>query len=352
MRSAKQLYTAALLLIGLALAGCRGEQADNKVAAPAPNVRVAAVQTAAAIVRLETVGTAVWRQETALGFTTGGQIARILVNEGDRVRRGQLLAVLDTTPLQADLRAADAEARRARAEAERLETLYRDGWVTKPRIEAAQSLAKAAAAQVEAKGFALRTARVIAPSDGVVLARLAEPLQIVAAGSPVVVVGEASGGYVMRVPVNDRIAASLNIGAPAEITFEALGPQPLAGRIVEIGGKARQTTGTFDLEIALPPVPGLRSGMIGRASLTSTREGAAARVVIPAMALQSPRAGEGLVYVIDQNNRAHLRTVQIGNPTDEGVEILGGLNAGETIALSGFDEIRDGGAVNPVKRNR
>jgi len=308
------------------------------------------VQASSATVRLDAVGTAAWRQETPLGFTSGGRIASVLVNEGDRVRRGQLLATLDTTALQADLGAAEAEANRARAEARRMEQLFRGGWVTKPRLEAAQALARTTASQVEARGFALRTARVVAPSDGVVLARLGEPLQVIAAGSPVVVLGEAAGGYVLRVPVNDRIAARLSLGSPAEVTFEALGSQPLAGRIVEIGGKARQTTGTFDLEIALPQAPGLRSGMIGRVSLIPASAGPSIRLLVPALALQSPRAGEALVYVIDATNHARLRTVVLGETTDAGVEIKSGLKAGETIALSGFDQITDGSLIKPMKR--
>lgn len=350
MHGYKQVCAVALLLSSLALAGCRNETADQPPPQRVPEIRVTQVQGSGAVVRLDAVGTAAWRRETALGFTTPGQIMRVLINEGDRVRRGQLLAVLDTTALQADMRAAQAEATRAAADADRIEHLFRNGWVTKPRLEAAQAQARTAAAQVQARGFALRTARIVAPSDGVVLARLAEPLQVVGAGSPVVMLGEASGGYVMRVPVNDRIAARLNVGAPAEVTFEALGPQPLAGRIVEIGGKARQTTGTFDLEIALPSVPGLRSGMIGRASLLPARDGLAPRLLVPAMALQSPRAGEALVYVIDAANRAHLRSVTLGEATDAGIEITAGLKPGETIALSGFDQIKDGALVKPMKR--
>lgn len=350
MQAHKQVWTALTVAASLVLAGCRGEAADGPPPQRAPEIRVTQVQSAAAVTRLDAVGTAAWRQEAPLGFTTAGQIARVLVNEGDRVRRGQLLAVLDTTALQADLHAAEAEAVRAAADARRIERLARDGWVTKPRVEAAQAQAGTAAAQVEARGFALRTARIAAPSDGVVLARLAEPLQVIAAGSPVVVLGEAARGYVLRVPVNDRIAARLTVGAPAQVTFAALGPRPLAGTIVEIGGKARQTTGTFDLEIALPPTPGLRSGMIGRASLLHAPDGPARRLLVPAMALQSPRAGEALVYVIDAANHAHLRGVTLGETTDAGVEIVAGLRPGETIALSGFAEITDGTLVRPTKR--
>jgi RND family efflux transporter MFP subunit len=336
----------------LALEGCGKAPEQKPAALLPPAVRIATVQSASTVPEIQGIGTAAWRRETPLGFTSGGQIARVFVNEGDRVQRGQLLAILSTTPVEAELTAAQAEARRAASDAERLRGLYRKGWVTKPRYETAEASAQASAAQVRARRFALQTAKVIAPSDGVVLARLAEPTQVVAAGTPVLIIGEAAGGYVIRVPVNDRAAAALTVGAPATIRFEALGTAPLQGRIVEIGGKARQTTGTFDVEIALPNVPGLRSGMIGTASMIASSRVANVRILVPAGALISPRAGEALVYVIDANNRARLRKVTLGETTDSGVEVISGLQGGDRIALTGFEKIKDGSRVNPVTRAR
>jgi RND family efflux transporter MFP subunit len=339
------------LFAGLvALAGCSAKRDTQPAPETTPAVRIATVQSANTVPEIQGIGTAAWRRETPLGFTSGGQIARVFVNEGDRVQRGQLLAILSTTPVEAELSAAMAEARRAASDAERLRTLYAKGWVTKQRYETAQASAQVSSAQVKARRFALETAKVIAPSGGVVLARLAEPTQVIAAGSPVVIIGEAAGGYIMRVPVNDRAAAALTIGAPATVRFEALGSTPLQGRIVEIGGKARATTGTFDVEIGLPNAPGLRSGMIGMASMIAARRGANPRILIPAGALISPRAGEALVYVIGGSNTARLRQVTIGETSDSGVEILSGLSGGERIALTGFDKIREGSRVNPVTR--
>ncbi len=336
----------------VALVGCGTPARKGNAPDRVPTISVATARSGVAITEIQGVGTAAWRRETPLGFTTGGQIARVLVNEGERVRRGQLLAILSAVPVEAELAVAQAEANRAASEVNRLGGLYRDGWVTKARFETAQASAAVSAAQVKARRFALDTAKVVAPSDGVVLSRLAEPTQVVAAGTPVVIVGEAAGGYVIRVPVNDRAAAALTIGAPASVGFEALGPAPLPGRVVEIGGKARQSTGTFDVEISLPANPRLRSGMIGTASMTAAPRLSSSRTLIPATALIAPRAGEALVYVIDAKNIARLRKIVIGDTTDTGVEVLSGITTGERIALSGFEKIKDGTRVSPVIRTR
>ncbi|OYU72677.1 MAG: efflux transporter periplasmic adaptor subunit, partial [Alphaproteobacteria bacterium PA3] len=100
----------ALLFSSLVLVGCGSASDAPPTAQALPTVRVAIVATSASALEIQAIGTAMWRQETPLGFTSDGQIARILVNEGDIVRRGQLLATLDTTPIVAELSVAQAEA--------------------------------------------------------------------------------------------------------------------------------------------------------------------------------------------------------------------------------------------------
>jgi membrane fusion protein (multidrug efflux system) len=229
-------------------------------------------------------------------------------------------------------------------EAARIETLYKQGWATAGRAEAAQASSRAADAAVRSRRFSLQTARIIAPGSGVILARTAEPDQVVAAASPVLVLGEADRGFVLRVPLNDRAAARIAPGGAARVTLDALGSAPIAGRVVEIGGRAAQATGTFDAKIALPADPRIRSGMIGTAHIATSAPGTASRIVLPADAVLSPRAGEALVYVV-ASGKARLRTVRIGDTTDDGVEIIDGLAAGERVALSGFERLRDGLAV-------
>ncbi len=334
----------------LLLVACSSEEKAAEPEKPLA-VRVAEVGRADQVNQIDVIGTALWRMETPLGFTSAGQISRVMVNEGDRVRRGQLLAVLDTTPVQADLAAAEAEARLSGSEVTRLSTLFKQGWVTKARLEAAQAGSESASAAVRARRFALETARIIAPSDGVILSRTAEPTQIVAAGAPVVTLGEAKSGFVFRAPMNDRLASSINIGSPASVRFQALGDEALQGRVLEIGGKAARATGTFDVEIGLPSDPRIRSGMIGNAKVLAGG-GIASLPLLPAAAVIAPRAGEALVFVIDAKNVAKLRTIQIGDASDSGVEVKSGIAPGERVAVSGLDQLRDGMAVQAVARGQ
>jgi RND family efflux transporter MFP subunit len=325
------------------LSACSADSVQqSQVDQPVP-VRVAAVSDDLRVPTIETAGTVAWREETPLGFTTQGRIARVFVNEGDRVRRGQLLAILDTVSVSSALAVAEAERKRASSEYVRLKPLVAKGWITRPRFEAAQAAAEAADASVAARRFALATARIVASSDGVILSRVAEPGQVIDEGMPVVVLGKGSSGYVLRAPLNDREAVRLSRGAPATVLLPALEGAPLRGFVSEIGGKADQTTGTFQVEIALPNDPRLRSGLIGKAAMiASVDPQLSPKLILPSLAIFGARAGEGFVYVIGRDQKAKARKVVLGETADKGTQILSGVQPGELVAVSAIDQLRDG----------
>ena len=298
---------------------------------------------------ISAVGTVRYRRETPLGFTTPGKVANVRFEEGDFVKRGALLAALDTTSVGADLNVAEAERGRAQAEFERIKQLYAEGWVTKSRYEAAEAAAKAAGARVAQAGFARGTAQLYAPSSGVVLTRNVQPGQVIAAGTPALILGEADDGFVFRAPVIDRNATQLRVGMPAEITLEALGKAAVTATISEIDGRANQATGAFTVQFSLPASAQLKSGQIGTASikLPAAEDGS---LQIPASAIFGIRANEGLVYIVDvKTNRVETRNVAIERLTDVFVIITGGLKQGELLVVSGAEKLRTGAKVRMTK---
>lgn len=347
MQSLAKFVPAVLLSL---LAACGGTEAPP--AAKPLRVSTMTVGQVAPAPAIEAAGTAALRKEIPLGFTTPGQIARITVYEGDRVRRGQVLATLDTTSVGASLEAADAERDRAGAELNRLKQLYAQGWITKARLEGAEAAARSASANVAARRFSLQTARVIAPADGIVLSRMAEPGQIIDAGMPVVTLGDASSGFVLRVLLADRDAVRVRVGVPAEVRFDALPGTILSGPVIEVGGRSDRGTGAFTAEISLPADPRLRSGLVGRAKIATPAAGGSSRLVIPPTAIFSVRAEEGFVYVVDAQRKVRARRVTLGPLTADGLEVLSGLSRGEVIALSGLDRLREGAQVDPVGTTR
>ena len=342
------------LIIGLALmlAACGKPVADQSDAPATPDIRVATVGGDSAPAKITGVGTVALRREAALGFTSAGRIARINVNEGDRVHRGQVLAALDTTTVMADLARASAERERAAAEYRRSAALMEQGWITRPRLESAKASLQAAEAAVAQSRFQTSNATIVAPGPGTVLARLAEPGQVVAAGTPVLNVGEEASGYVVRVPLSDRDAARLTVGAPATVTLAALEGVAMTGHVVELGGRADKATGTFIVEILLPDDVRLRSGQIGDVSIVAN--GAVqSDLRVPSSAVFAARAGAAFVYVVDTaRNRVHLRQISVGDTGDDGIRVTGGLSRGEVVATSRIDRLKDGASVAIIGADR
>jgi RND family efflux transporter MFP subunit len=342
------------ILVGLLplmlLAACGEDKAVTKSASDEANpVQVVTVQQENLQRTITAVGTVRYRRETPLGFTTAGKVATVRFEEGDFVKRGALLAALDTTIVGADVSVATAERNRARAEFDRMRSLYADGWVTKARYEAAEAAVASADARVRQAGFASGTAQLYAPSSGVVLTRNVQAGQVIAAGTPALILGEGDDGFVFRVPIVDRDASKLRVGMAADIAIESLGGAPVNATISEIDGRANEATGAFSVQFRLTNRPQLRSGQIGTATIRLPASDSGGTLQIPASALFGVRTGEGLVYVVDAKSRVETRNVSIERVTDDFVIVSGGLKPGDVIVTSGLEKLRTGSKVRAIK---
>jgi RND family efflux transporter MFP subunit len=341
-----------ILALMLILGGC---QQAKKAAAPIVSeevfpVGVMAVQPANLQRMISAIGTLRYRRETPLGFTTSGKVSQVRFDEGDYVKRGALLAALDTTNVGADLSVANAQREQAQSEFDRIRSLYADGWVTKARYEAAETAVKAASARVRQAGFASGTAQLYAPSSGVVLSRNVEPGQVVGAGTPALILGQDDQGFVFRAPIIDKDASKLRVGMPAEILLESLSKTPFSATISEIDGRANDATGAFIVQFRLSSRSGMRSGQIGKANIAMPAA-ADGTLQIPATALFGVRSGEALVYVVDPaTNRVETRNVVIERLADQLVLVSGGLQPGDMIVVLGGEKLRTGAKVSPTKQ--
>lgn len=344
---ATRLAAVSSVVLPMLLGACSGAAPPPPAESALVPVAIATVAPASGDASLLVTGTVRLKRETSLGFNTNGRIAAIMVREGDRVAMGQILARLDPTSLAAAAAAARAEADRARADYRRLAGLFDKGWVTAPRVETARAAVAAADARVQQAGFDVGLATIRAPSAGVILRRPAEPGQIASPGQTVLVLGEAATGYVLQLPLSDADLGRINRGQPAEVTIPALGSRPFAASVSEIGARGDSGTGTFRVELALPALPELRSGLIGSARLRLAPTATSGGVAVPATAVFGARADEGFVYVLDRAGPVvRLRAVGVGPVGDSAVTITTGLRVGEQVVTSGAERLRDGMKVS------
>lgn len=318
------------------LSACQGEAAEKPAPPPAQAIAVEVLTIApdqfGASVRAS--GLVAYKRETALGFGAPGQIETLTVDAGDRIASGQLIATLRKTTIGAD--AAEAELARKTAEQafDRVTRLYESGAASKADLDNARLALERTRERIS----------IVAPAGGVVLARQAEPGQTVAAGQPVITVGEGAAGLIVRASLTSLEVGQIKLGANANLR---IGGRELSGKVVRVAPRSTQS-GAFEVEIALGRPEGLRAGEVAEINLAAATGAAVADAsyTIPAIALIDARADQGVVFVADAEGKARRRAVETGGVTDNGVAILKGLAPGDRVITRGASMVRDGDAVS------
>ena len=323
----------AALAIALALAGCGNgqEKGANHEAAP---VRVAVVETAPATETLRAIGVVAPADEVRLGFKIGGVVRAIHVEQGDRVRKGQLLAVLDDDEVAATVAQARALDDKARRDLARGDALLADEVATREQVEDLATAQSVAAAGLRTALFNARHARIEAPADGVVLRRLAEPDELVAAGQPVLVVGNTGGGWIVRAALADRDVVRIETGRSAEVTLDAFPGRRFTATVTEIAAAADPQTGTYEMKLAVD-TQGARfvQGLVAKVVVSDP--GADSVAVVPITALLEADGSEATVFVVAGGGVARRVAIRTGRLLGERVEVLAGLAPGDRVVTEG-----------------
>ncbi len=344
-----------------------GETGGGEAAAPPRQVRT---QPAEPVVYRETVyasGRLAAKEEARLSFKTGGIIRKIHVREGERVRRGQLLAELDLDEIraqqqQAELRKEQAaisveNARLALKLAERdyrnTRGLYQDSVATleqledaevqldnaRNQLEAAKMEAKVSKQNLNVAEFNFKYSRINAPANGLILRQLAEPNELVGAGTPILLFGSSDKLQVIQVNIPDKDIIHVQLGDSATIEFDAYPNREFRGVVREMAGMADPATGTYALEIeVLPDGANLLSGFIGSVRIHTRRQQQLTR--IPVDALFGANQNRGAVFVL-QDGRAHKKTVKIYRMEGESLLIREGLAPGEPVIVTAVGYLQD-----------
>jgi len=327
----------------LALAGCgNGQQpAAEQEAAP---VRVAVVETAPAAESLRAVGVVAPADEVRLSFKSGGVVRTIEVQQGERVRAGQLLATLMQDEVAAAVAQARAVADQAARDLERGRALLADEVATREQVEGLATANAVAQAQLRTALFNARHSRIEAPADGVVLRKLAEPDELVAAGQPVLVVGNTGGGWIVRAALSDRDVVRVQEGLVAEVSLDAFPGRSFTATVTEIAAAADPQTGTYEMKLAVDPA-GARfvQGLVAKVVITGDETESVA--VVPVTSLLEADGREATVFVVAGSGVARRVAVQTGRLLGERVEVTGGLAPGDRVVTEGAAWLDDNDAV-------
>jgi RND family efflux transporter MFP subunit len=343
----------ALLLPALFVSGCGNDpdqQANDSSSKPMP-VSTAPVETAPVRQRVRTVGVLAPRDEIRLSFKTGGVIDRIDVEAGDRVKQGQVLAVLKSAEVDAAVARAREAARNAELDLKRARKLRKDEVVTDELVEDLTTAYNVAQANLRSARFNERFSRIEAPVDGVVLERLAESDELVQGGQPVLLLGATEKGWVVRSSLADRDIVRVSVGDSADLRFDAFPGRVFPGSVSRVGSSADRQTGTFEIEIDVES-DGARfvRGLVARVELSLDEANRnESQTVVPLTAIVEADGTDAFVYMFDaEQSIARRREVTVGAIVGDRVVIVTGLEPGQEVITDGAAWLIDGNAVEVV----
>lgn len=341
-------------------AGADGDRVDTAApAAPVPVLTARYSDATEIEARYPALITA--RRQSALGFPSGGRLAVISADLGDRVPVGQVLARLDTRALEAQRQAARADLVAARAEAElavvtlnRQRQLVEQGHVSPQALDEANARAAAAQARIEAATAAeaalavqIDLASLSAPFDGVITARHFDEGASVGAGAPVLTLVEANA-LELRVGLPEADARRLRPGGVYQAETEAGPTLTVTLRAVTevIDPRDRSISAVFDV----PPGVTIASGAVARLVLPHTLEERG--FWAPVAALSEGRRGLWSVYVLAADGEAFIlepRPVEILHTERDQVYVRGAVDDGDALLAGGVHRVAPGQRVRPAR---
>ncbi|MCC6639825.1 MAG: efflux RND transporter periplasmic adaptor subunit [Deltaproteobacteria bacterium] len=305
-------------------------------------MRTASVRREEAAPPVRSTGLVAGKEEVRLSFKIGGVVDRVLVDEGASARKGQVLATLRQDDAASQTLQASRSAEKAERDLGRARQLHASGVGSLERLQDAQTALDVARAALTMARFNQEHASITAPGDGIVLARLADPSEMVQAGTPVLQFKSADPGWIVRVGLADRDVVRVRIGDHALVRTAAQPERELAGRVSQIAAAASPATGTFDVEVALAATDApLLSGMHARIEIEpSVRETV---FFVPIDAFLEGEGDAGTVYALDDGG-AQVRRVRVRVAFLRGAEVAlrDAIGSDARVVTDGAAYLRDG----------
>jgi len=350
-----RLLPLALLTLWVASCGGRGDDPPGQGQEPGVPVEVVTLRGRAASLRIERVGVLRGSAEVDVVPKVAGRIQEVRAARGQRVGRGDVLAVIEQADYRDGVKRGEAGSAVARANlvqaelnVKRQRTLFEEGITSDAVLEAAESAYQVASAGIQQAETALETAerqlsdtRIVSPFDGYVGARMVEVGTFVAPPAAAFAV-VALDPMEIEVAVTDRDVTRVKIGAPAEVSVDAIPGRRFAGEVTEVSVSTDRMSGSFPLIVRVPNPEGmLRDGMTAAVAIEVGQKPDAI-VVSPDVLIE--RGGQWLAYVV-RDTVAEPRRVVPGELVAGGIIVEKGLQAGDRLVVKGQAYLDDGTRV-------
>ncbi|MRS60226.1 efflux RND transporter periplasmic adaptor subunit [Larkinella terrae] len=287
--------------------------------------------------------------ETILSFKTGGVVNAVLVKEGDPIRKGQLLATLNLTEINAQVAQARKGYEKAQRDFQRVTNLYQDSVATLEQWQNAETGFFVAKEQLNTASFNRSFSEIHASANGYILHKFVNAGQVVASGSPILLTnGATPGKWLLRAGVSDRQWAMIEAHDGAQVHIDAFPDQTFQARVIRKSKRADLQSGAFTVELEVNSKKfNLATGMFAAVDIQS---GASESTwSIPYEAVLDGNDNTGFVFVTNDNKTAIRQPVTIESFNGQTIRISKGLEKAQSLIISGSSYLTDGSRVQIVK---
>ena len=282
--------------------------------------------------------------EMKLSFKIGGIIQSIFAEEGMQVRKNQVLASLNLTEINAGLARAKAGYQKAQRDLQRVENLYADTVATLEQLQNSRTALEVAAANLQMAEFNQKHAKILAPSDGIILKKFGEENELIGPGIPVLIFSGKQQAWIVKGGLADQQRIRVAASDKAEIEFDLQPGKKYKGEVLSVAGTLDPASATYSAEIVLAEDPqNLLSGMIGKVTIFPNQKQKSC--LLPVEAITEAHGMNATIFVINENNRAQKTAVKIAAILNDNVVIQSGIQDGMRIATEGAAYLMDGSLV-------
>lgn len=326
-------------LLSALLLGCSKEKVNNPEQKEIP-VKILNVSRSGISYQQNYVGTVEEIFSSSLSFEVAGNVTDIYVREGQKVRKGQLIANLNIATLQSNYDAALSTLKQAEDAYNRMKVLYENNSLPEIKwIEVQTSLQQAKSMENIARKN-LADCSLYAPFTGIISERNIEAGTNVMPGMPafkLITINKVK----IKIAVPEKEISNTRLGQTANIKVAALNNKQVQGRISEKNVTANPLSHTYEVKIELDnPIGDLMPGMVCNVNI-NMEDNVEDKIIIPANAVQISHTGENFVWTVI-HGRASRKVVQTGEITDYGVEIISGIDVGEEVIIEGNQKVSEG----------
>lgn len=290
-------------------------------------------------------GTVEPSQTIPLTFQSNGIVSTVLIQAGDMVAKGQLLATVDKADNENMYKAALAKYIQAKDAYNRLKDVHNSGSLPEIKWVEMETNLTQAESQMQMTKSNLEKCNMRAPDNGMIGKRSIEPGQsALSAKAPIELVKIEYIAVKISVPENE--ISKIRKGLKASFTISALDGKLFEGEVTNVGIVADQISRTYEVKITVKN-SGLeiKPGMVCDVLLNTDNPGT--KVVIPNTAVERNSSGETFVYVVtDDQKRVKKQIITVGNYSEAGIVVQNGLIPGKTIVVEGKEKVSDNSLIN------